>query len=134
MGCGASREHAGPAPGPVPLAAETEEQRAAKLAELRRLTPEQEAAAAKAAQRIGEVAAAAEAAPEEERAAAKYMSQKVGQTNRKPKRHTPAVPPRAESRDSASTGDMTGEQVHTAHRSQLTPDRGRGGTVKSALQ
>ena len=41
-----------------------------KLAELRRLTPEQEAAAAKAAQRIGEVAAAAEAAPEEERAAA----------------------------------------------------------------
>jgi hypothetical protein len=42
-----------------------------ELAELRRLTPEQEAAAAKAAQRIGEVAAAAEAAPEEERAAAK---------------------------------------------------------------
>ena len=42
----------------------------AELAELRRLTPEQEAAAAKAAQRIGEVAAAAEAAPEEERAAA----------------------------------------------------------------
>ena len=41
----------------------------AELAELRRLTPEQEAAAAKAAQRIGEVAAAAEAAPEEERAA-----------------------------------------------------------------
>ena len=40
-----------------------------KLAVLRRLTPEQEAAAAKAAQRIGEVAAAAEAAPEEERAA-----------------------------------------------------------------
>ena len=52
------------------MAAETEEQRAAKLAELRRLTPEQEAAAAKAAQRIEEVAAAAEAAPEEERAAA----------------------------------------------------------------
>ena len=50
------------------MAAETAEQRAAKLAELRRLTPEQEAAAAKAAQRIGEVAAAAEAAPEEERA------------------------------------------------------------------
>ena len=69
MGCGASREHAGPAPGPVPLAAETEEQRAAKLAELRRLTPEQEAAAAKAAQRIEEVAAAAEAAPKKERAA-----------------------------------------------------------------
>ena len=44
----------------------------AELAELRRLTPEQEAAAAKAAQRIGEVAAAAEAAPEEERAAAKH--------------------------------------------------------------
>ena len=42
----------------------------AKLAELRRLTPEQEAAAAAAAKRIGEVAAAAEAAPEEERAAA----------------------------------------------------------------
>ena len=42
----------------------------AELAELRRLTPEQEAAAAKAAQRIGEVAAAAEAAPEEERGAA----------------------------------------------------------------
>ena len=39
------------------MAVETEEQRAAKLAELRRLTPEQEAAAAKAAQRIGEVAA-----------------------------------------------------------------------------
>ena len=34
-----------------------------KLAGLRRLTPEQEAAAAKAAQRIGELAAAAEAAP-----------------------------------------------------------------------
>ena len=61
MGCGASK-----------LAAETAEERAAKLAELRRLTPEQEAAAAKAAQRIGEVAAAAEAAPEEERAAAKF--------------------------------------------------------------
>jgi hypothetical protein len=42
----------------------------AELAELRRLTPEQAAAAAKAAQRIEEVAAAAEAAPEEERAAA----------------------------------------------------------------
>ena len=42
----------------------------AELAELRRLTPEQEAAAAKAAQRIWEVAAEAEAAPEEERAAA----------------------------------------------------------------
>ena len=41
-----------------------------KLAKLRQLTPEQEAAAAKAAQRIGEVAAAAEAAPEEERAPA----------------------------------------------------------------
>jgi len=47
------------------LAAETAQQRAAKLAELRRLTPEQEAAAAKAAQRIEEVAAAAEAAPED---------------------------------------------------------------------
>ena len=44
-----------------------------KLAVLRRLTPEQEAAAAKAAQRIGEVAAAAEAAPEEERAAATFL-------------------------------------------------------------
>jgi len=43
----------------------------AKLAELRRLTPEQEEAAAKAAQRIGEVAAAAEAAPEKEKAAPK---------------------------------------------------------------
>jgi len=42
----------------------------AELAKLRQLTPEQEAAAVKAAQRIGEVAAAAEAAPEEERAAA----------------------------------------------------------------
>ena len=41
-----------------------------KLSVLRRLTPEQKAAAAKAAQRIREVAAAAEAAPEEERAAA----------------------------------------------------------------
>ena len=40
----------------------------AELGELRRLTPEQEVAATKAAQRIGEVAAAAEAAPEEERA------------------------------------------------------------------
>ena len=49
------------------MAAETAEQRAAELAELRRLTPEQEAAAAKAAQRIGEVAAAAEAAPRWER-------------------------------------------------------------------
>ena len=58
MGCGASREHAGPAPGALPLAVETAEQRAAKLAELRRLTPEQAAAAAKAAQRIEEVAAA----------------------------------------------------------------------------
>ena len=69
MGCGASRvpafNAAWPAPGPVPLAAETAEQRAAELAELRRLTPEQEAAAAAAAQRIGEVAAAAEAAPED---------------------------------------------------------------------
>ena len=54
------------------MAAETAEQRAAKLAELRRLTPEQEAAAVKAAQRIEEVAAAAEAAPEEERAAATW--------------------------------------------------------------
>ena len=34
------------------MAVDTAEQRAAKLAELRRLTPEQEAAAAKAAQRI----------------------------------------------------------------------------------
>ena len=68
MGCGASKEPAGPAPGAVQLAAETAEQRVAKLAELRRLTPEQEAAGARAAQRIEEVAAAAEAAPEEERA------------------------------------------------------------------
>ena len=42
------------------MAVETAEQRAAELAELRRLTPEQEAAAAKAAQRIEEVAAAAD--------------------------------------------------------------------------
>ena len=76
MGCGASRDSARLAPGSVPLAAETAEQRAAKLAELRRLTPEQEAAAAKAAQRIEEVAAAAEAAPEEERAAAKWSLEK----------------------------------------------------------
>ena len=41
----------------------------AELTELRRLTPEQEAAAAKAAQRIGEVAAVA---PEEERGAATF--------------------------------------------------------------
>ena len=68
---GASKEPAGPANGPVPAAAETEEQRAAKLAELRWLTPEQKAAAAKAAQRIGEVAAVAEAAPKKKRAAAK---------------------------------------------------------------
>ena len=106
MGCKASREAAGPAPGSVRMAEEVEmaklaaeawvaeevrlakEARAlekalvktaeelvaeAELAELRRLTPEQEAAAAKAAQRIGEVAAAAEAAPEEERAAAKFQ-------------------------------------------------------------
>ena len=37
MGCGASRDSARLAPGSVPLAAETAEQRAAKLAELRRL-------------------------------------------------------------------------------------------------
>eukprot|EP00964_Phaeocystis_antarctica_P118083 scaffold81910_cov55-Phaeocystis_antarctica.AAC.1 len=39
----------------------------ADLADLRQLTPEQEAAAANAAQRIGEVAAAMEAVPEDER-------------------------------------------------------------------
>ena len=72
MGCGASKEPAGPAPGAVQLAVEAAEQRAAELAELRRLTPEQEAAAARAAQRIEEVAAAAEAAPEEERAPATW--------------------------------------------------------------
>ena len=72
MGCTTSKERAEPLPGSVQLAVETAEQRAAKLAELRRLTPEQEAAAAKAAQRIGEVAAAAEAAPEEERGAATF--------------------------------------------------------------
>ena len=72
MGCGASRDSARQAPGSVPLAVETANQRAAELAELQRLTPEQEVAAAKAAQHIGEVAAAAEAAQEEERAAAKY--------------------------------------------------------------
>ena len=55
-----------------PLVKTEEQLRAdAELAELRRLTPEQEAAAANAAQHIEEVAAAAEAAPEEERAAAK---------------------------------------------------------------
>ena len=59
----------------MPLAVETAEQRAAKLAELRRLTPEQEAAAAEAVQRIEEVAAAAEAAPKKERAAAKVGRQ-----------------------------------------------------------
>ena len=66
MGCSASRVE------PQPALAKTAEQlaAAAELTELRRLTPAQEAAAAKAAQRIGEVAAAAEAAPEEERAAA----------------------------------------------------------------
>ena len=80
MGCGASKEAKALEKPLVKTAeqlaaeAETEEQRAAKLAELRRLTPEQEAAAAKAAQRIGEVAAAAEAAPEEERAAPIYSS------------------------------------------------------------
>ena len=77
MGCGASKEATRPAPGAVQFAAEArlaKEARAlekplvktaeeltaeAELAELRRLTPEQEAAAAKAAQRIEEVAAAA---------------------------------------------------------------------------
>ena len=44
----------------------------AELAKLRRLTPKQEAAAAKAAQRIEKVAAAAEAAPEEERSPAAF--------------------------------------------------------------
>jgi len=79
MGCVVSRQPIGPAPGAVARALETalvktaEELVAeAKLAELRQLTPEQEAAAARAAQRIGEVAAAAEAAPEEERAAAAF--------------------------------------------------------------
>ena len=63
MGCWASREPAGPAPGAVQFAqamalekppVKTAEQLAteAELAELRRLTPEQEAAAAEAAQRI----------------------------------------------------------------------------------
>ena len=47
----------------------------AELAELRRLTPEQEAAAAAAAQRIRDVAAAAEAARGFERAAAKWNEQ-----------------------------------------------------------
>jgi hypothetical protein len=47
----------------------------AELAELRRLTPEQEAAAATAAQRIREVAAAAKAAPKQEKAAPKYRGQ-----------------------------------------------------------
>ena len=46
MGCTTSKERAEPLPGSVQLAVETAEQRAAKLAELRRLTPEQEAAAA----------------------------------------------------------------------------------------
>ena len=56
-------------PGSVESLREERAKAEAELAELRRLTPEQEAAAAKAAQRIEEVAAAAEAAPEEERAA-----------------------------------------------------------------
>ena len=47
----------------------------AELAELRRLTPEQEAAAATAAQRIREVAAAAKAAPKQEKAAPKHRGQ-----------------------------------------------------------
>ena len=75
MGCGASKEAAGPAKAlekPLVQTAEQLAAEAAELAELRRLTPEQEAAAAKAAQRIEEVAAAAEAAPEEERAAAEW--------------------------------------------------------------
>ena len=64
MGCTASS-----AISPEKPLVKTPEQLAteAELAELRRLTPEQEAAAAKAAQRIEEVAAAAEAAPEEEK-------------------------------------------------------------------
>ena len=77
MGCGASRDSARLAPGSVPLAVETAEQRAAELAELRRLTPEQEAAATKAAERIKKVAAAAEAAPEEERAAAELVGKEA---------------------------------------------------------
>ena len=72
MGCSGSKARvaaeAGVAEKPILKTAEqlTAE---AKLAELRRLTPEQEAAAAKAAQRIEKVAAAAEAAPKKERAA-----------------------------------------------------------------
>ena len=88
MGCAGSKEASGPAPGAVqfaqagaletPLVKTAEQLTAeAELAELRRLTPEQEAAAAKAAQHIGEVAAAAEAAPEGERAAPKCEGQEM---------------------------------------------------------
>ena len=80
MGCAGSKEASGPAPGAVqfaqagaletPLVKTAEQLTAeAELTELRRLTPKQQAAAAKAAQRIEEVAAAAEAAPKKERAA-----------------------------------------------------------------
>ena len=55
---------------PVSLLDTTKALLVAELAELRRLTPEQEVSAETVAQRIGEVAAAAEAAPEGERAAA----------------------------------------------------------------
>ena len=60
MGCSASRVEPLPALAKLekPLVKTAEQLTAeAELAELRRLTPEQEAAAAKAAQRIGEVAA-----------------------------------------------------------------------------
>ena len=63
----------------------------AELAELRRLTPEQEAAAAKAAQRIGEVAAVAEAAPEEERADAGLWAAWGGGTIEPLLEHTPLI-------------------------------------------
>ena len=73
MGCGGSKARVAKEARALekPLVKTPEQLTAdAELAELRRLTPEQEAAAAKAAQRIEEVAAAAEAAPEEERAPA----------------------------------------------------------------
>ena len=61
-----------------PLVKTEEQLRAdAELAELRRLTPEQEAAAANAAQHIEEVAAAAEAAPKKERAAPKHKRKEL---------------------------------------------------------
>ena len=62
-----------------------------KLAVLRRLTPEQTAAAAKAAQRIGEVAAAAEAGPKKERADDGEWARFGGGTIEPLLKHTPLI-------------------------------------------